>query len=210
MEFQERSPSPQKLADLGKAATLSGEEFQSVVSKESHGGFFGGVTSKLSSAVTLPLNFFQSRPEIRTWGEACKKDPSVQPRAEGAPKDYGSGLPGYPKDSCLYFDRPLGRSKSAPEFVNLFTLLDVHDKRLPGPRLSGFPRCKVDFPALPTDKLGTPSYDYRDLLSYRMDYHPYINATMSPQDPTRMHVYANWMVAYPYGVPAVEENLRAS
>lgn len=29
---------------------------------------------------------------------------------------------------------------------------------------------------------------------------------MSPQDPARMYVCANWMVGYPYGVPAVEEN----
>ncbi|KAL8455135.1 hypothetical protein Emag_000972 [Eimeria magna] len=261
MEFLDFSPSPRKLADLGETVRPDVEEFESGASKESHAGVLGGVTSKLSSAVSLPLNVFQSRPEIRTRGEASKKNLSVQPRAEGAPRDYGSGLPGYPKDSCLYFDRPLGRSKYAPEFVSLFTLLDVHDGKLPGPRLNGFPRCKVDYPALPTDKLGTPTYDYRDLLSYRMDYHPYVvrilailkadmcsfervvsgatfvvllvclqilwclsrmlllvfchladsqNATMTPQDPTRMYVYANWMVGYPYGVPAVEENSKAS
>ncbi|KAL8436200.1 hypothetical protein ACSSS7_001930 [Eimeria intestinalis] len=174
MESPKRSPSPQKLHGLEKAARLAAEEFKSGVSKESRDGSFGGVAGKLTSAVSSPFSFFQSRAEIRPRGEASKKDPSVQPRAEGAPKDYGSGLPGYPKDSCLYFDRPLGRSKYAPEFVSLFTLLDVHDNRLPGPRLNGFPRCKVDYPALPTDKLGTPTYDYRDLLSYRMDYHPYV------------------------------------
>ncbi|KAL8454248.1 hypothetical protein Emed_000357 [Eimeria media] len=175
MESKEHShsPSPQKLAEFGKAARLDGEDLKSGISKESHTGFLGGVTSKLSSAVSLPLHFFQSHQEIPSGKEASQKDFSAQPRAVDAPKDYGSGLPGYPKDSCLYFDRPLGRSKYAPEFVSLFTLLDVHDSKLPGPRLNGFPRCKVDYPALPTDKLGTPTYDYRDLLSYRMDYHPY-------------------------------------
>lgn len=219
---------------------------------------FGGFVSKLSSAISLPLGFFQSRPDIRTWGEANLQDPSVQQRPEKAPTDYGSGLPGYPRQSCAYLHGTSGHSKESPEFVSLFTLLDVHDDRLRGPRLTSFVKCNVSFPPLPADKLGSPSYDFRDLLGYRMDYHPYPvsifevttwkavlaqhrrstlrncvssvvpraplipsvrppllmytavqNATMSPQDPRRMYVCANWMVGYPYGVPAVEENERA-
>ncbi|KAL8425708.1 hypothetical protein Efla_003086 [Eimeria flavescens] len=208
MDHQSRSPSTHKASAPEKVVKYANEE--PVKLEKNHVSFYEGFSSKFSSALGLPLSFFQSRPEIRTWGEEDIKDPSVQPRADTAPKDYGSGLPGYPKSACAHLDRAVGRSRNAPEFVNLFTLLDVRDNKLPGPRLRGFPKCKLDFPPLPTDKLGTPTYDYRDLLGYRMDYHPYVNATMTPQDPSRMYVHANWMVGYPYGVPAVEENARAS
>ncbi|OEH73872.1 hypothetical protein cyc_07449 [Cyclospora cayetanensis] len=187
----------------------AGRKSFSTSSVASEEGLIAGFISRLSSTFGIPLGSLQSRPEIQTSGEEVVADPSMQPRTDQAPRDYGSGLPGYPKHSCAYFDSTFGRSKDAPEFVSLFKLLDVHDDRLIGPRLSGFPKCKLNFPPLPADKLGTPTYDYRDLIGYRMDFHPYVNATMNPEDPARMYVCANWMVGYPYGVPAVEENERA-
>lgn len=134
-------------------------------------GIFTTFLSMVSSTFGLPLGFFQSRPEIRTWGEAEVQDPSIQPPTVGAPKNYGTGLPGYPQGSCAYLDTARGPNKKSLEFVNLFSQLDVHDDKLIGPRLGGFRRCKVDYPRIPADKLGTPTYDYRDLLGHRMNYH---------------------------------------
>lgn len=208
MEPQEETAPSQEFVEPEDARDLPEGRPSHNNPTESHESFFGSFMRKFSSGIGLPLGFFQSRPEIRAWGETEVQDPSVQPRPKDAPKDYGSSLPGYPKHSCAYFDKTFGRSTGTPEFVSLFSLLDVHDDKLTGPRLTGFPKCKVDYPPLPADKYGTPTYDYRDLLGYRMDYHPYVNAMMSPQDPARMYVYANWMVGYPYGVPAVEENER--
>ena len=145
---------------------------------------FSRIFSKLSSAVGVPLGFFQSRPEIRTWGAQELQDPSVQPRPQGAPRDYGTPLPGYPKPSCSYFTNTIGSSSSPskkadirnpPQFVSLFNHLGIRDDALIGPRITtGPPMCNVEYPKIPADKLGEPTYDYRDLLGYRMDYHPYV------------------------------------
>ncbi|CDJ42544.1 hypothetical protein, conserved [Eimeria tenella] len=210
MERPSQSPPPGQVFQRPESVSSSpvaGGPSDSQVGRE--GSVLYNFFSKVSSAFGFPFGFFQSRPEIRTWGEEDLQDPSVQPRPADAPADYGTSLPGYPKHTCAYFDSAFGRSKGSPEFVTLFNLLGVQDDKLVGPRLNGFPMCKLDYPSLPPDRLGTPSYDYRDLLGYRMDYHPYVNAAMSPEDPARMYVCANWMVGYPYGVPAVEENEKA-
>lgn len=235
MESQEQPAGAPESFEAGSFHSLAEEVPSQAASAENNGGIFTTFLSMVSSTFGLPLGFFQSRPEIRTWGEAEVQDPSIQPSTDGAPKNYGTGLPGYPKDTCAYLKTARGPNKRSPEFVSLFSQLDVHDDKLIGPRLSGFRKCKVDYPRIPADKLGTPTYDYRDLLghrmdyhlrgatprkfgsptydyrdllAYKMDYHPYVNAIMNPQDPAGMYVRANWMVAYPYGVPAVEENER--
>lgn len=207
MEPQKQKSLQQKLFEAQQS--MATETPRSLPGKGEE-SYFDSFVGKVSSTIGLPIGFFQSRPEMRTWGESDMKDPSVQPRSESAPVDYGTGLPGYSKQSCTYFDNKFGHAKGSPEFVNLFTNLGVRDDKFNYPKVNTFPKCQVKYPSLPTDKLGTPTYDYRDLLGYRMDYQPYVNAVMTPQDPSRMYVSANWMVGYPYGVPAVEENENAA
>lgn len=197
------------LLSPGSTKAVSDVQYELSPHVEGTGSSFRSFLGSISSMIGIPVGFFQSRGEIRTWGEETLTDPSVQPQSETAPSNLGTCLPGYPKSACAYFNPTFGSTRVAPEFVNLFTLLDVHDNKLWVPKLVPFPKCAVKYPTLPLGQFATPTYDYRDLLSYRMDYHPYVNAEMNSQDPAPMYVCANWMVGYPYGVPAVEENERA-
>ncbi|CDJ61636.1 hypothetical protein, conserved [Eimeria maxima] len=56
-----------------------------------------------TNSLLLPSNFFQSRAEIRTWGEEELTDPSVQPYDEkNIPHPFHTSLPGYRPYLCRY------------------------------------------------------------------------------------------------------------
>lgn len=125
--------------------------------------------SGLSSLVSLPLGFFQSRPDVRTWGEADVVDPSIQPRTGHAAST--SSLPNYPAGAFAYFSQTPREGK--PTFVPLFVNLGVNTNKFFGPSL-GVRNCNVQFPPLPPTTIGTPGYNFTDLATYQMMYLPYI------------------------------------
>lgn len=149
---------------------------------------------------SVPFGFFQSRAEIRTWGEETLADPSVQPGGPSTAR-YGWGsLPNYTEKSVHFFKTKSGQEK--PQFYSLAPRGGY--RPAPGVPVLQFVPSPVEIPHVAPMK--PPAYNWNDLKEYRMDTVPYTNAYMRPASPTGMYVGGNHLVAYPYGVPAVEEN----
>lgn len=125
--------------------------------------------SGLSTLASLPHGFFQSRADIRTWGEAQVADPSIQPRKPHAPST--GSLPNYPPEAFTYFTHTTKQEK--PSFVPLFVNLGINPNNALGPKLS-VRNCNVQFPPTPPSSIGTPSYNFTDLGTYQMTFLPYI------------------------------------
>ncbi|KEP66457.1 UNVERIFIED_CONTAM: hypothetical protein HHA_258470 [Hammondia hammondi] len=163
-----------------------------------------GFLRKLSSYLQdIPLGFFQSRAEVRTWGEEKLTDPSVQPyRQPRVITPFHQTLPGYGKEAV----KPLEQELMGGYPGQFFTLAPkggfVYNPHHPN---MDFARVEIEYPT-PSGAFKPPTYEWRSQPECKMMNLPYTNALMLPANPTTMYVSGSYMTAYPYGVPAVEEN----
>ncbi|PHJ23866.1 inner membrane complex protein 24 [Cystoisospora suis] len=154
-----------------------------------------------STMLSLPSGFFEAESTRRTWGEPNLTDPSVQPaRQPRSVFPSHQPLPGYNKSAYNALQQQLtGR---AVPFLSLAPRGGFVYK--PSCANMDFPRVEIQYPVVgPAD---LPTYDWTTLPDYKMKDLPYANSLMAAADPIQTAVTGNYLVAYPYGVPAVEEN----
>lgn len=167
----------------------------------------GGLLKTLTSLwYGIPFGFFNSRADLRIWGEESPTDPSVQPTS-GRPhawNPFQATLPGYSSSAYFPLQQELQRRP-----VPYYSLAPKGGIVLqPSKPNMDFPRVKIEEPAPPPLDVffQPPTYNWKTQPDYKMLNLPYPNAMMTRRDPAAMYAPGNGFVAYPYGVPAVEEN----
>lgn len=179
------------------------------------GSFFRSITA------TLFPQFFQTRQDIRYWGEPILVDPSIQPIDPNLTTPpsifFPSVLPGY---SPLSYSRQDEKKKQSPTTTSTTTAAAAGDGHFFENIKQGLDQTRTCLPILSNPKhIIQPTYQPkpniqkgRTLTSSEQGEHtmsrlPYPHARFKPQDcTTSMYASANPYTAYPYGVPAVEEN----
>lgn len=155
---------------------------------------FMSYRQRSSIGFLLPANFFQSRQDIRIWGEEDLTDPSIQPydpHSPSLPRPFHVSLPGYPSRLCRY---AIAR-----------TTKEERDPFL-GPEITIFPPTWIPkWTPDPNFKAQRYGYNWEDSDAFRMDRLPYVNAEFDPVSAEVTHMYSQCYpyTAYPYGVPRV-------
>lgn len=151
----------------------------------------------------IPLGFFQSRAELRTWGEEKLTDPSVQPYSQRPMiTPFHQTLPGYGKDAVMPLRRELMGKQPGPFYTLAPKGGFVYNPHHPN---MDFSRVQIEYPTR-TGDFKPPMYEWTSMPEFKMTDRPYTSARLLPANPATMYVSGNYMTAYPYGVPAVEEN----
>ncbi|PFH33237.1 hypothetical protein BESB_084360 [Besnoitia besnoiti] len=162
----------------------------------------GLIRSLTSALFGTPIGFFKSRADLRTWGEQSLTDPSVQPyKRPPVATPFHTSLPGYSQKACEPLRRELA-GRPAPFYTLAPKGGFVYNPHHPS---MDFARVEIQRPLF-TGEIKPPMYDWKELNEYKMMNLPYPNALMLPTSPSPIYVPGNYLVSYPYGVPAVEEN----
>eukprot|EP00922_Rhytidocystis_sp_ex-Travisia-forbesii_P013326 GHVS01019941.1.p1 GENE.GHVS01019941.1~~GHVS01019941.1.p1 ORF type:complete len:302 (+),score=80.57 GHVS01019941.1:119-1024(+) len=175
--------------------------------RQSRGSIFHAIASTILGGID---EHPPAPPHMAEASAAAAVDPSIQPVPYySIPPQVGfpGALPGYPLESYQNFPQNI-RDFDGGDLVVEKIRNDPTAFSAPEPQVDALTEM-IRLPVYEQSQEFQPvevGYDWSAVPQARMTRVPYPGASFSPLDPSPQYMPANPFVAYPYGVPAVEEN----